>query len=203
MVKFVEDGHYYVNSKGIIIPSVTDLVDFHFKGTYDNVPEHILKAKAEYGTLLHELLEKYDNGDLDPEKLQFSQIDPNLKSSVKQYVDMKKKYMIYPKSQEQIVSFKERYAGRYDKLDGSKILWDVKTTSKKYEDKWSCQLGYYYLALGLEKEVAYVIWLPKNKKGEVVLIKPWTNEQCLRGLADYEEYHSADEGMLGLWQSER
>lgn len=190
MIRFIEDGHYYINSKGIIIPSVSDLVDFHFPGTYDKIPKAVLEAKAQYGTELHELLEKYDNGDLNAEHLKYSKIDPNLKSAVKTYADLKKKYLIYPKTQEQIVSYQERYAGRYDKLDDMNILWDVKTTSKKYEDKWACQLGYYYLGLKLEKEVGYVIWLPKNSKGEVVMITPWNNEKCIKGLEDYEKHHT-------------
>ena len=187
-VSFIEEGHYYVNSKGIIIPSVSDLVSFHFPETYKNVPKGILERAAQYGTLLHELLEKYDDGDLDVDNIQFSKIDPNIKASLKQYVELKKKYMIYPKSQEVIIDYQERYAGRYDKLDAQNILWDVKSTSKKYEEKWACQLGYYYNALGFEKEVAYVIWLPKKEKGEVVMIKPWTNKDCVEGLINYEKY---------------
>ena len=71
MVKFVELGHYYVNSKGIVIPSVSDLVEFHFNGTYANVPEHILEAAADYGTKMHALLEAYDDGELNLEHLSF------------------------------------------------------------------------------------------------------------------------------------
>lgn len=198
MVEFVEFGHYYVNSKGVIIPSVSDLVDFCFD-TYKNVPQHVLDKAAQYGTQLHALLEDYDNGEVNLEHLHFSQIDPNLKSSLNQYVELKKKYMIYPKSQEVIINYKERFAGRYDKLDGQKILWDVKTTSKKYEDKWACQLGFYYLALGIEKEVGYVIWLPKRQKGEVILIHPWTNAQCLETLEKYEKHIAEEQGMLLLW----
>jgi len=190
MVKFIEDGHYYINSKGVIIPSVSDLVDYHFNGTYANVPTHILEAAAKYGTQLHALLEEYDNGDLNVEHLHFSKLDPNLKNGVDTYIELKKKYMIYPKSQEVIIDYKERYAGRYDKLDAQNILWDVKTTSKKYVDKWACQLGYYYLALGIQKDVAYVIWLPKKDVGEVILIEPWSNKKCLDGLEEYEKHHT-------------
>ena len=190
MVKFIEDGHYYINSKGVIIPSVSDLVDYHFNGTYANVPPHILEAAAKYGTQLHALLEEYDNGDLNVEHLHFSKLDPNLKNGVDTYIELKKKYMIYPKSQEVIIDYKERYAGRYDKLDAQNILWDVKTTSKKYVDKWACQLGYYYLALGIQKDVAYVIWLPKKDVGEVILIEPWSNKKCLEGLEEYEKHNS-------------
>lgn len=187
MVRFVELGHRYVNSKGVIIPSVSDLVEFHFYGTYANVPEHILEAAADYGTKMHSLLEAYDNGEINLEHLQLSQIDPNLKEGVKQYAELKKKYMIYPKSQEVIIDYYERFAGRYDKLDGQNILWDVKTTSKKYEDKWACQLGYYYLALGVEKDVGYVIWIPKTQKAKVIMIQPWDKQRCLEGLENYEK----------------
>lgn len=188
MIKFIENGHYYVNSKGVIIPSVSDLVDFHFEGTYQNVPDYILEAAADYGTKLHALLEDYDNGDLNIEHLHYSKIDPNLKHGVDTYLELKKKYMIYPKSQEIIINYQERYAGRYDKLDAQNILWDVKTTSKKYISKWECQIGYYYLALGVEKEVGYVIWLPKRSKGEVIMIHPWAKQQCLDGLKAYEKH---------------
>ena len=190
MVEFVEDGHYYVNSKGILIPSVSDLVSYLCDNSYKNVPQHILDSKAEYGTLLHSLLEQYDNGEIDLDKLHYSKIDPNLKSSLNQYAELKKKYMIYPKSQEVIVDYHERYAGRYDKLDKSNFLWDVKSTSSVYEEKWACQLGFYYLALGLQKDVGYVIWLPKKQNGKVILVKPWNNEQCLEGLEKYEKHHS-------------
>lgn len=199
MIKFVENGHYYVNSKGIVIPSVSDLVSFHFPNTYDKIPKRVLEEAAEYGTLVHELLEQYDNGELDVDKIHFSKIDPNIKSSLKQYAQLKKKYMIYPKKQEQIVDYNERYAGRYDKLDNANILWDVKTTSKKYEDKWACQLGYYYLALGYEKEVSYVIWLPKKSKGEVIMITPWGKDRCLKGLEEYEKHIAKRKDVLGVW----
>lgn len=190
MVKFIEDGHFYINSKGVIIPSVSDLVEFLFPGTYKDVPEEVLRRAAEYGTAVHELLEQYDNGEIDLKELNFSKTDPNIKACLKQYASLKKKYMIYPKSQEQIVSYQERYAGRYDKLDKTNVLWDVKTTSQKHIEKWECQLGYYYLALGLEKEIGYIVWLPKKEKGEVIMVTPWSNEMCLKGLEDYEK-HSA------------
>ena len=190
MVNFIEDGHYYINSKGIIIPSVSDLVEYHFPGTYKDVPEDVLKRAAEYGTKVHEMLELYDNGEVDEKAVNFSKADPNIKSALKEYKELKSKYMIYPKAQEQIVDYKERYAGRYDKLDATNVLWDVKTTSRKYVSKWECQLGYYYLALGLEREIGYIIWLPKHEKGEVMLVHPWTNEMCLKGLENYEK-HSA------------
>lgn len=188
MVEFIENGHYYINSKGVIIPSVSNLVDFHFSGTYANVPPHILEAAADYGTKLHALLEAYDKGELNIDHLHFSKLDPNLKKGVDTYIELKKKYMIYPKSQEVIIDYKERYAGRYDKLDKQNILWDVKTTSKKYIEKWECQIGYYYLAIGVEKEVGYVIWLPKKGKGEVVLINPWDKKRCIEGLEEYEKH---------------
>lgn len=189
MVEYLDNGHLYINSKGVIIPSVSQLVSFAFPNSYKGVPEDILRRKAMYGTELHEILEKYDNGELNLDEFMFSQEDPNLKSSLQDYIELKEKYKINPVSQEQIISYKERFAGRYDKLDANGYLWDVKSTVKENLEKWACQLGLYYLALGIEKKYAYIIYLPKGKKGKVIMIEPWSKSKCLKLLRDYEKEH--------------
>lgn len=184
MIEYIEDGHLYINSKGVIIPSVSSLVSFAFPNSYKGVDPYVLKKKAEYGSTLHEILERYDNGEKD---IIDEITDENLKQALETYIVLKKEYKINPVSQEEIIDFDERYAGRYDKLDANGILWDVKTTCKKLIEKWECQLGLYYLALGKNKKIANVIWLPKKKKGEVVKIKPWSKKKCLELLEEYEK----------------
>lgn len=192
-IKYIDIGHFYINSKGIVIPSVSDLVNFHFPNTYQGVDPNVLREKANYGTKIHEVLEKYDNGEINFDDYNLdASIDPNIKETLRHYIILKNDYKIDVKSQEQIIDYEERFAGRYDKLDKNNILWDVKTTAKKMEEKWACQLGYYYLALGYEKEIGYVLWLPKNEKYEVVMIKPWENKKCIDGLNAYEK-HIANE----------
>lgn len=183
MVEFLEEGHLYINSKGIIIPSVSDLVSFAHPNTYKGIDPSILRKKALYGTRVHEVLEQYDNGLLKLEDVE----EGNVKSSLENYMFLKAQYKIEPKSQEVIVDYQERYAGRYDKLDANDILWDVKTTYSKKIPQWECQLGLYYLALGKEKDIGNVIWLPKGRDGEIVKIKPWNKEKCIKLLEEYEK----------------
>ena len=198
MVEFIESTHTYVNSKGIIIPSVSELVEFAFPGTYQNVPQSVLDKASQYGTAVHEILEEYDKGHTET-AYQLAVADDDMLNALGNYSDLKKKWAIYPKSQEQIIDYKERYAGRYDKLDETNTLWDVKTNSKKMLDKWAVQLGLYYMALGVQKESAYVIWLPKRNKAQIVPVCVWSHDECLRLLDDYEKSRVADEkGMLGL-----
>lgn len=59
MVKFIESSHTYLNDDGVIIPSVTQLLSWKFGSGYDNVPEDVLKAKAQYGTRIHAMVEEY------------------------------------------------------------------------------------------------------------------------------------------------
>lgn len=186
MIEFIEKSHTYINSKGIIIPSVSDLVEFAIPGTYANIPQSVLDKACEYGTMVHEILEEYDLGHIET-AYEMAIGDDNMLDALSNYADLKKKWLIYPKSQEQIISYKERYAGRYDKLDETNVLWDVKTNSKPMQDKWAIQLGLYYLALGLDKEYGYVIWLPKKKKAQVLQIKVMTNEECIKLLEEYEK----------------
>lgn len=204
MIEFIENGHYYINSKGIIIPSVSTIVDFLFPNTYKDVPISVLNKAATYGTRVHELIQKYNDNEITLDEIETSEQDKNIVSSMRQYSKIKSKYMIYPKSQEIIVDYQERYAGRYDALDFDNVLIDNKTTKEKHYNKWACQIGFYYLALGVKKDVAYICWLPKGKQGEFLMLggndpitkepipKPWTWEQCLKGLEAYEE-HIANE----------
>lgn len=190
MVEFIEESHTYVNSKGIIIPSVSDLVAHAFPGTYANIPEEVLRKAADYGTKVHQILEEYDLGNKDRAYELAINGGNNMLNALGDYAQLKKKWIIYPKKQEEIVDYQERYAGRYDKLDEQNILWDVKTNSEMYADKWALQLGLYYLALGIEKDIAYVIWLPKRKKARVIEINVLNHKECLKVLEDYEECNS-------------
>ena len=185
MIEFIEETHTYVNSKGVIIPSVSDLVAFAFGDTYADIDPVILQKAADYGTAVHEILELYDNG-YKEKAYEEALGNDDMLNALADYADLKKKWLIYPKSQEQIVCYKDRYAGRYDKLDEMNILWDVKTNSKKYEDKWACQLGLYYMAMGKCNGTGYVIWLPKKKKAQVIELKTWTHDQCKELLDAYE-----------------
>lgn len=187
MIRYEDATHTYYNSKGQVIPSVSQLVEFKFSGTYKDVPPEVLKRSADYGTKVHLILEEYDLGHTE-KAYELAIDDDNMLDSLSDYVKLKKTYMIQPKSQEQIVDYHERYGGRYDKLDGQNNLWDVKTTSAEHPEKWALQLGLYYMALGIENPYGYVIHLPKGKRGTVKLITVPNHAECLKVLEEYEMF---------------
>ena len=130
--------------------------------------------------------------ELSMEEIQAKNIDPNIKIAVEQFEKLRKEWAFYIKDMEQIVHYKDKYAGRYDIKTTDDLIIDIKTTAEIHDDWLALQLGLYNLADGVSSETSYCIWLPKSKPGKVVSIKPWTNEECLELLKKYEK-HIADE----------
>ena len=59
MVTYLDRGHYYLNSKGIIIPSVSKLINFELGNEYANVPPEVLQKAEDYGTRIHKAIHDY------------------------------------------------------------------------------------------------------------------------------------------------
>ena len=66
MIEFIEDGHIYLKD-GIIVPSVSEIIEFIFPNKYKNIPKWILDKKAEYGTKVHYAIECLEQGKEIPE----------------------------------------------------------------------------------------------------------------------------------------
>lgn len=195
VVEFVEDTHVYLIN-GVIVPSVSRLVSFALGGQqYKGVPKSILLSKAQYGTQVHDLIQRYEEGLIKDNEIDFLTIDPMQKVSLKQYIKLKNKYFIYPQSMEQIVHYKEKFAGRYDIFDGE-YIWDIKTTSKIHEHALEWQLGLYQLCIGKPKEYGYCIWLPKGDVGQVKQIKIKSFKECEELISKYEAISSIEDERL-------
>ena len=185
MIEFVEDVHVYLDD-GVIIPSVSELIRFKFPNAYKGVPEKILKQKASYGTLVHDCIEKFIKGELKPEEIE----DADARKAVENFEIQRKAWAFYIEDMEQIVSYQKRFAGKYDLKLCDGYLADIKTTSALHEDWLAWQLGFYYLASGLEKDFGFVIWLPKKKPAQVKQITCTPKEELLNLLEEYEKYSS-------------
>lgn len=190
-IEFLEDEHLYLY-KGVLVPSVSELIKFKFPEAYKGVPKRILKNKADYGSRVHEYIERFVKGEFTLEELDKKNIDPNIKAAVGQFEYLRKMWAFHIKDMEQIVHYKDKYAGRYDirTIDGDDLIIDLKTTSEIHEEWISWQLGLYYMALGLKRDFGYVIWLPKGKPGKVVQINVKTHDECVQLIKDYEKYSS-------------
>lgn len=186
MVKYLENGHIYLNSKGIIIPSVSKLIGFQLGNEYANVPSSVLQKSADYGTRIHKAIQDYEELGVEDIPLNYLEDIDELRT-LNYYVMLKKQCGFVVNSMEQIVDFEERYAGRYDMLCCDGKIYDIKTTSKLMIDHLEWQIGLYYLALGFDEKIGYCIWLPKTDVPQVVEIEAKSNSECLDLLERYEK----------------
>jgi hypothetical protein len=187
MLEFVEEGHLYLYC-GMIIPSVSDILKFIFPNKYKDVPDYILQNKAEYGSLVHELVEQLENGKTIEELKQDYEFNYIVEASLEQHLRLKKEYEIETISQEETVCYKGLYAGRYDSeamIKRELSLVDRKTTAELDEEYLSWQLSYYELAKGKRYKKLYVEWLPKKGLGKIVEIKRKSKKELIEMLEKY------------------
>ena len=199
MIEYIEKEHIYLNSKGIQIPSVSELIQFEFGDVYKDVPVAILKNKARLGTQLHAAIEDYENKTFTENELAKKITYPNTKDLFQRYIDIKKDKGFQVAQTEQMVDWQERYGGRYDILTTDNDLIDIKTTYTLHRDRVALQLGLYYMALGIEKEKGYCMWLPLKQKGGLMEICVWSWTRCEDLVERYEEHNSKNQRMLCEW----
>lgn len=195
MIEFVEEGHLYIYN-GVIIPSVSDILKFIFPNKYKDVPDYILQNKAEYGSLVHELVEQLENGKTIEELKQDYEFNYIVEASLEQHLKLKKEYEIETISQEEMVCYKGLYAGRYDSeamIKSELSLVDRKTTAKLDEEYLSWQLSYYELAKGKRYKKLYVEWLPKKNLGKLVEIERKPKKELLKKLEEFQKWKMKQE----------
>lgn len=181
MIEFIEKEHIYLKD-GIIVSSVSEILHFIFPDKYKNIDKAILNKKAEYGSILHKAIENLENNEELP-ALNYIQ-----DASIEQYLKLKAKYNIEVLEQEQIVSYKYDYCGRYDmvaNIKGNYSLADIKTTAELDKEYLSWQLSFYELASGKTFDKFYVIWLPKKELGQVVEIERKSKKELLNKLEEF------------------
>jgi len=186
-IEFISEGHLYLYC-GMIIPSVSDILAFIFPNKYKDVPDYILQNKAEYGSLVHELVEQLENGKTIEELKQDYEFNYIVEASLEQHLRLKKEYEIETISQEEMVCYKGLYAGRYDSeamIKRELSLVDRKTTAELDEEYLSWQLSYYELAKGKRYKKLYVEWLPKKGLGKIVEIKRKSKKELIEMLEKY------------------
>lgn len=197
MIEFVEQEHIYLYD-GVIIPSVSNILAFIFPNKYKDVPDYILQNKAEYGSLVHELVEQLENGKTIEELKQDYGFNYIVEASLEQHLRLKKEYEIETISQEEMVCYKGLYGGRYDSeamIKGELSLVDRKTTAELDEEYLSWQLSYYELAKGKRYKKLYVEWLPKKGLGKIVEIKRKPKKELLKKLEEFQLWKMKQESL--------
>lgn len=167
MIEYLDKEHLYLVD-GILVPSVTQILQQVFPSKYKNIPQVILDKKAEYGTKVHKAVEDLENG---KEPIMDSVY---IEESIKQYHKLKKEYNLEVIEQEQMIHYEYYYAGRFDmiaKINGDYCLCDIKTTSVVDKNYLSWQLSMYELGYGETFDKFYCIWLPKGSIGKLIEIE--------------------------------
>lgn len=187
MIEFLEDSHTYLKD-GIIIKSVTQILQMIFPDKYKNINSKILNKKAQFGSKGHAIIEHLDLSDLDKCSDEIKQIgNIDLQICIREYLRLVQKFNLVPLEQEQIVSYENKYCGTLDMIGNVGkyyCLLDIKFTAELDEEYLSWQLGMYQLAKKIKFDKCYCVWLPKNKLGQLVEIIPKEKEEILRKLEE-------------------
>lgn len=187
MLEFLENEHIYLK-KGIILPSVTQILQKIFPNKYKNINSKILEKKSIFGTTGHAIIEYLDINNSDIVKKTISSIqNKDLEICIREYVRLCKTFKIEPLEHEKRVSYKYLFAGTLDliaNVEGIESLCDIKFTAELDKEYLSWQLGMYALALGKEFKKYYCVWLPKKQLGQLVEIVPKTKEEILKKLEE-------------------
>ena len=190
MLEFDKENHIYLKD-GVILRSVTQILKELFPLKYDGIPENILNEKAKYGTELHKFIEIIEKK---KPKRPLAYIkkyyNPNIYQieSLKDYLEIKRKYNIEITDSEKMVVYKDIYCGTLDlkgTVDNKKAIIDIKTTYDLDELYVSWQNSLYEMASEPVDEL-YCMWLPKGHLGKLVKLER-INEKDLKILIG-EEY---------------
>ena len=175
MLEFDKENHIYLKD-GVILRSVTQILKELFPLKYDGIPENILNEKAKYGTELHKFIEIIEKK---KPKRPLAYIkryyNPNIYQieSLKDYLEIKKKYNIEITDSEKMVVYKDIYCGTLDlkgTVDNKKAIIDIKTTYDLDELYVSWQNSLYEMASEPVDEL-YCMWLPKGHLGKLVKLE--------------------------------
>lgn len=191
MLEFIESDHIYLKN-GILVKSVTQILQLIFPDKYKNIDKRILNKKAMFGTTGHSIIEHLNLDDAeDVDKTILGIDNKDLEICIREYVRLVKTFKITPLEQEIRVSYKYLYAGTLDMIadiDDKYSLCDIKFTAELDKEYLSWQLGMYALAKGVEFDKYYCIWLPKKKLGQLVEIIPKTKEEIIKKLKELGIY---------------
>lgn len=172
-VVFDQSQHRYFLGGKELSGVTSTLIKRAFPSTYDNIPQAVLDAAAQRGSVVHASIEMF-NGVFDGDDSMFPADDwtPELRS----YVGMVKTNGLRCLASEYIVTDFKDYAsaidGVYADSDGGIVLVDYKTTSQLYYESVALQLSIYarffeMVNRGLKVKSIACMWL-RGDKGRYV-----------------------------------
>lgn len=185
-LEFIDEVHLYL-ADGVILPSITQILNKRFGNKYDGIDTAVLQRAASEGTAVHEAIEKLcktgEVSDL---------------SEVKNFIWLAKQYGFSVINNELPVVLwvdeKPVAAGRLDMvitLDGEYGLADIKRTSVLDKEYVAYQLNLYRIAyqqtykqdikflraIHLRKDVRKFVRIPVNEEMALQLVQEYIKEK--------------------------
>lgn len=151
--------HHTYELNGHQLSGVTPIIHWLFPDTYKGIPQHVLDAAAEHGTLIHSKCELADTMGI---------VDEDI---VREYQELLEQRGLKVLLSEYLVSDERNVASCIDKVFTDDSLGDIKTTSKVHLLNVTIQLSIYawlYEMQNPDRKVPhlYLIWLPKPQYGQ-------------------------------------
>lgn len=141
-LEYFDDTHTYLYD-GLMLPSVSRILETKFKGEYKNVPPAVLSNAAQRGTEVHKAIENFNVSGYDDGR-----------EAVRNFKFLQKQYGFEVLDSElPIVIFKDDFpiaCGRLDMtilMDGETGIADIKTVSALNKEKIAYQLNLYRIGL--------------------------------------------------------
>lgn len=141
-LEYFDDTHTYLY-EGLMLPSVSRILETKFKGEYKNVPPAVLNNAAQRGTAVHKAIENYNVSGYDDGS-----------EAVRNFKFLQKQYGFEVLDSElPLVIFKDDMpiaCGRLDMtmlIDGETGIADIKTVSTLNKEKIAYQLNLYRIGL--------------------------------------------------------
>lgn len=159
-LEFIESTHTYLY-RGVIIPSVTQLMKRSSEEHYQGISEQRLAIAADRGTRVHQAIHDYDT-------LGLMTTDEEVKPYLTEYIIAKSRYGFKPLCQEFMLT-SGLFAGTLDMLaeyKGMQVIIDLKATSVLNKSLAEIQLAGYvelceYNGIGVND--TYILHLTKDK----------------------------------------
>ena len=140
-LEYFDDTHTYLVD-GIIVPSVTQLLNRKFGKKYDTVDANTLKKAADRGTMIHKAIEEYCKTGRNEEI-------PEVKDF--KFLQHYYNFFVYGNEMPIILNFAgETYAGRLDMIISIEDVFavaDIKTTSTLDKEYLGHQLNLYRIGV--------------------------------------------------------
>lgn len=156
MIRFDEEQHRYFDEEKELIPVNTLMRKHGLAPDYGDVPEAILKAKANRGKLIHKEIQTY---------IETGMIGFTEECAVfAEYVNGIDRVLI----KSEFIVHNDICAGTVDLYLPGDIIADIKTTATLHRDAVSWQLSIYNALNGYKAKIGQAYWFDKDGKLTVV-----------------------------------